>query len=62
MGIMRISSYFNMDELVKSCKMYLRSGKLNAFDLCILYCEVREEDFDDMRGFLTSLIPKKMDD
>lgn len=63
MGIMRISSYFNMDELVKSCKMYLRSGKLNAFDLCILYCEVREgsQDFDDMRSFLTGLIPKKMD-
>lgn len=63
MGIMRISSYFNMDELVKSCKMYLRSGKLNAFDLCILYCEVRENatDFDEMRSFLTQLIPKKMD-
>lgn len=63
MGIMRISSYFNMDELVKSCKMYLRSGKLNAFDLCILYCEVRESttDFDEMRSFLTQLIPKKMD-
>lgn len=42
MGIMRISSYFMMEELVKSCKMYLRSGKLNAYDLCILYCEVRE--------------------
>lgn len=63
MGIMRISSYFNMDELVKSCKMYLRSGKLNAFDLCILYCEVREgsQDFDEMRSFLTQLIPNKMD-
>ena len=63
MGIMRISSYFNMEELVKSCKMYLRSGKLNAFDLCILYCEVRESatDFDEMRSFLTQLIPKKMD-
>ena len=63
MGIMRISSYFNMEELVKSCKMYLRSGKLNAYDLCILYCEVREgsQDFDDMRSFLTGLIPKKMD-
>ena len=42
MGIMRISCYFNMDELVKSCKNYLKSDKLNAFDLCILYCEVRE--------------------
>ena len=63
MGIMRISSYFNMEELVKSCKHYLKSNKLNAFDLCLLYCEVREgaQDFDDMRGFLTNLIPKKMD-
>lgn len=63
MGIMRISSYFMMEELVKSCKMYLRSGKMNAFDLCVLYCEVREgsQDFDDMRSFLTGLIPKKMD-
>ena len=63
MGIMRISSYFNMDELVKSCKRYLKSEKLNAFDLCILYCEVRqdESDFDDMRAFLSNLIPKKMD-
>lgn len=63
MGIMRISSYFNMEELVKACKSYLKSDKLNALDLCILYCEVREgaQDFDDMRGFLTTLIPKKMD-
>ena len=55
MGIMRISSYFNMDDLVKSCKVYLNSDSLNALDLCSLYCEVREgsQDFDDMRSFLT---------
>jgi hypothetical protein len=55
MGIMRISSYFNMEDLVKSCKVYLNSDSLNALDLCSLYCEVREgsQDFDDMRSFLT---------
>lgn len=63
MGIMRIASYFNMDELVKSCKFYLTSDSLTALDLCLLYCEVRQgsQDFDDMRSFLTQLIPKKMD-
>jgi hypothetical protein len=63
MGVMKISSYFNIDELVKSCKTYLTSDVLNAFDLCVLYCEVRDEshDFDDMRSFLTKLIPRRMD-
>lgn len=40
-GIMRIASYFNMDELVKSCKFYMTSDSLTALDLCQLYCEVR---------------------
>lgn len=63
MGVMKISSFFNMDELVKSCKTYLTSEQLNAFDLCVLYCEVRDDntDFDDMRSFLTNLIPNKID-
>ena len=63
MGVLRISSYFNMDNLVKACKGYLTSEVLNAFDLCVLYCEVRDEshDFDDMRSFLTRLRPRKMD-
>jgi hypothetical protein len=63
MGVMKISSYFNMDDLVKACKNYLTSDVLNAFDLCVLYCEVRDEshDFDDMRSFLTRLIPRRMD-
>lgn len=43
MGIMRIASYFNMEDLVKSCKLYLNSESLNALDLCHLYCEVRDE-------------------
>jgi hypothetical protein len=42
MGVMKISSYFNMDDLVKACKNYLTSDVLNAFDLCVLYCEVRD--------------------
>ena len=63
MGVLKISSYFNMDDLVKACKSYLTSDGLNAFDLCVLYCEVRDEshDFDDMRAFLTRLIPRRMD-
>lgn len=64
MGVMKISSYFNLGDLVKACKAYLTSkGHLNAFDLCTLYCEVRDEahDFDDMRAFLTRLIPLRMD-
>jgi hypothetical protein len=63
MGVMKISSYFNISDLVKACKRYLTSDFLNAFDLCVLYCEVRDEahDFDDMRSFLTRLIPKRMD-
>lgn len=63
MGVMKISSYFNIDSLVKACKQFLMSDSLNAFDLCMLYCEVRDEshDFDDMRAFLTRLIPRRMD-
>ena len=55
MGVMKISSYFNMEELVKACKGYLTGDHLSAFNLCQLYCEVRDEvdDFDDMRAFLT---------
>lgn len=55
MGILKISSFFGIEVLQKSIKQYLISGYLNAFDLCILYCEVREEsqDFDEMRTFLT---------
>jgi len=63
MGVMKISSYFNMEDLVKACKCFLTGDHLNAFDLCLLYCEVRSEshDFDDMRAFLTQLIPAKID-
>ena len=63
MGVMKISSYFNMEDLVKACKNFLTGEHLNAFDLCLLYCEVRSEshDFDDMRAFLTQLIPAKID-
>jgi hypothetical protein len=63
MGILKIASFFGMEELNQSCRKYLLSGYLNAFDLCILYCEVREEsqDFDEMRKFLTSIIPEKIE-
>jgi hypothetical protein len=63
MGVMKISSYFNNEDLVRSCKNFLTGQHLNAFDLCLLYCEVRDEnhDFDDMRAFLTQLIPDKID-
>lgn len=43
MGVLKIASFFGVEELTKSYKNYLMNGYLNAFDLCILYCEVREE-------------------
>jgi hypothetical protein len=43
MGVLKISSYLGIDGLTKDCKKYLLNGFLNAFDLCILYCEVRDE-------------------
>jgi hypothetical protein len=54
MGVLKIASFLGLDSLVESCKNYLLNGFLNAFDLCILYCEVRDEatDFDEMRSFL----------
>mmetsp|Transcript_23485 Transcript_23485/g.23152 ORF Transcript_23485/g.23152 Transcript_23485/m.23152 type:complete len:202 (+) Transcript_23485:359-964(+) len=63
MGVLKISSYFMMDELTVACKDFISNGSLNAFDLCILYCEVREDeyDFDDMKSFLCQIIPSKID-
>jgi BTB/POZ domain len=55
MGVLKIGSYLGLERLTRDSKQYLLNGYLNAFDLCILYCEVREEhcDFDDMRAFLS---------
>jgi hypothetical protein len=62
MGILRISSFFGMEDLTESCKSQLTNPSyLNAYDLCILYCEVRDQDFDDMKSFLTDLIPKRLE-
>ena len=62
MGILRISSFFGMEDLTESCKSQLTNPSyLNAYDLCILYCEVRDQDFDDMKSFLTNLIPKRLE-
>jgi hypothetical protein len=63
MGVLKIASYLGLERLKSDCKKHLLSGYLNAFDLCILYCEVRDEeqDFDDMRQFLSSIIPEKVD-
>ena len=63
MGILRIASFFNMEELTEACKEKLNDPNyLNAYDLCLLYCEVRDftQDFDDMKQFLTKLIPKRL--
>lgn len=51
MGVLKIASFLGLESLTSSCKQYLVNGYFNAFDLCILYCEVREEstDFDEMR-------------
>lgn len=64
MGILRISSYFGMEKLVDTCKAQLTDPSiLSASDLCKLFCEVRDQgqDFDDMRAFLTEVIPKRVD-
>lgn len=64
MGILRISSYFGMEKLSDTCKAQLTDPAiLSASDLCKLFCEVREQgqDFDDMRAFLTEIIPKRVD-
>jgi len=42
-GILRIASFFGMEELMEACKSKLSNpAQLNAYDLCILYCEVRD--------------------
>jgi hypothetical protein len=42
-GILRIASFFGMEDLMEACKSQLTEpGYLNAYDLCILYCEVRD--------------------
>lgn len=64
MGILRIASFFGMEEPIESVKVKLADPTfLNAYDLCIMYCEVRDyaQDFDDMKMFLTELIPKRLE-
>lgn len=63
MGVLKIASFLGLDALTKACREYLINGYFNAFDLCILYCEVREEgqDFDEMKKFLSKIIPPKVD-
>lgn len=62
-GILRIASFFGMVDLMEACKSHLTEPNLlSAYDLCILYCEVRDfsQDFDDMKAFFTELIPKRL--
>lgn len=63
MGVLKIASFLGLEQLTTACRQYLLNGYLNAFDLCILYCEVRDDfaDFDEMRSFLASIIPEKID-
>ena len=43
MGILRIASFFGMEDLIDACKSHMTDPNyLNAYDLCILYCEVRD--------------------
>ena len=63
-GILRIASFFGMEDLMEACKLHLTEPNfLSAYDLCILYCEVRDfsQDFDDMKAFFTELIPKRLE-
>lgn len=53
-----------MEEMIEACKTKLTDPTyLNAYDLCLLYCEVQDytQDFDDMKSFLTKLIPKRLE-
>jgi hypothetical protein len=62
--MLRIASFFGMEDLLEACKAQLTDPScLNAYDLCVLYCEVRDlvADFDDMKQFLTELIPKRIE-
>lgn len=64
MGILRIASFFGMEDLIDACKGQMNDPNyMTAYDLCILYCEVRDlsQDFDDMKSFLTELIPKRIE-
>jgi hypothetical protein len=61
---LRIASFFGMEEPAESAKVKMADPSyLNAYDLCIMYCEVRDyaQDFDDMKLFLTELIPKRLE-
>ena len=42
MTVLKLSSFLGLDRLTADIKRYLLNGYLNAFDLCILYCEVRD--------------------
>jgi hypothetical protein len=43
MSVLKLSSFLGLGRLTSDIKRYLLNGYLNAFDLCILYCEVRDE-------------------
>ena len=43
MSVLKLSSFLGLERLTADIKRYLLNGFLNAFDLCILYCEVRDE-------------------
>lgn len=43
MPVLKLASFLGLSRLAEDCKKQLTKGTLNAFDLCILYCEVREE-------------------
>lgn len=63
MGVLRIASFLGLELLTQACKQYLLNGFLNAFDLCLIYCQVRDDstDVEEMRSFLVSIIPEKVD-
>ena len=63
MGVLRIASFLGLEQLTLACKQYLQSGFLNAFDLCLIYCQVREDstDVEEMRSFLVNIIPEKIE-
>jgi hypothetical protein len=58
-SVMRISSYYGVDSLQEQIKGLLDSDLYSALDLCFLYKEVRQRDFDGMCSFISEIIPWK---
>ena len=58
-GVLRIASFYSMPIIMESWKSIMDSDFFTALDLCHLYKEVRDNDFDGISNYLSELIPKR---